>query len=250
VTETTEIEIVEEDGQTTINKTVMVVKTDDETPMAKVRHIVISSDTTLVFAGDKPKISSIAETDGSKIIHKTIVVQKDMNLDELILLDGEEISSEQLASLAPEQIQSINVIKGKGATEKYGDKGAGGVLEIISQQPQEEKPVFTIADVMPEFPGGDKAMVSFIGENIKYPEAAMNKGIQGKVYITFVVSETGVVENARVIRGVEASLDAEALRVIKSMPKWTPGQVKGKDVAVMYTVPIKFALEKKQTPEK
>ncbi|MRT94175.1 TonB family protein [Ancylomarina sp. 16SWW S1-10-2] len=103
--------------------------------------------------------------------------------------------------------------------------------------------IFVVCDDMPEFPGGDLALQSWISENIKYPDIAVESSIQGRVYIGFVVNKTGHVEQAKVLRGVAPSLDAEALRVVSSMPTWKPGKQRDEAVSVQYTVPINFALQ-------
>ena len=102
--------------------------------------------------------------------------------------------------------------------------------------------VFVIVEDMPVFPGGEEALRKWIGENVKYPVPAAENGIQGKVYVMFVVEADGRVSRAKVARGVDPSLDAEALRVTNAMPKWKPGFQKGKAVPVSYTIPINFAL--------
>ncbi|MCY1722264.1 TonB family protein [Prolixibacteraceae bacterium Z1-6] len=102
--------------------------------------------------------------------------------------------------------------------------------------------VFFIVEEMPEFPGGDEALRKFIVEKVKYPEEAQKNGIQGKVYVTFVVAEDGSVIRSKIARGVDPSLDKEALRVINSLPIWKPGKQRGQTVKVAYTVPINFAL--------
>ena len=96
---------------------------------------------------------------------------------------------------------------------------------------------------MPEFPGGVKALRQYLAATVKYPKIAQEKGIQGKVYVTFVVNKDGSVLNTKIARGVDPLLDAEALRVVSSLPKWNPGKQKGQAVAVQYTVPINFALQ-------
>jgi protein TonB len=96
---------------------------------------------------------------------------------------------------------------------------------------------------MPEFPGGELALRKYISNNIEYPQVAQDNGIQGKVYVTFVVSKDGSVANARIARGVDPALDKEALRVVNSLPKWKPGKQRGENVNVSYTVPINFALQ-------
>jgi protein TonB len=108
---------------------------------------------------------------------------------------------------------------------------------------QEQDQVFMVVEQMPEFPGGELALRDFIAKAIKYPDDAIKAGTQGKVYITFVVSKEGKVVDPKVARGVSPSLDAEALRVVKSLPIWKPGQQKGVNVAVSYTIPIAFALK-------
>lgn len=104
--------------------------------------------------------------------------------------------------------------------------------------------VFYKVDVMPKFNGGDSDNFrQFIQEKLKYPEDAQTKKITGKVYVEFVIDKEGNIVNAKVIRGVSPSLDAEALRVVNLSPKWEPGQNGGKAVNVSYTMPIVFALK-------
>lgn len=96
---------------------------------------------------------------------------------------------------------------------------------------------------MPEFPGGQKALLNFLSKNVKYPIIAQENGIQGRVIVQFVVAKNGDIENVEVVRsGGDPSLDKEAVRVIKSMPKWIPGKQRGKPVRVKYTVPVNFIL--------
>jgi TonB family protein len=117
---------------------------------------------------------------------------------------------------------------------------------IVIEESRKEKEKYKGEDVYitveqePEYSGGSLALQKYIAESVKYPKDAMKKGINGRVFVTFIVSKEGDVVQARVIRGVDASLDAEALRVINTLPKWTPGYEKGKAVNVSYTVPINF----------
>lgn len=109
---------------------------------------------------------------------------------------------------------------------------------------------FDVVEQMPEFPGGQIAMLDFLSKNIRYPEAAHKAGIQGRVVATFVVEKDGSISNAKVMRSIDPLLDAEALRVINSMPNWIPGKQDGKPVAVKYTVPVSFKLDgTTKTPE-
>jgi protein TonB len=104
--------------------------------------------------------------------------------------------------------------------------------------------VFTIVERMPQFPGGDEGLIKYLIENMKYPAQAKKNGISGTVYLTFVVNKLGNIEDAKVLRSVKngEELNDEALRVIKSMPTWTPGTQNEKTVSVQYNLPIKFTL--------
>lgn len=102
--------------------------------------------------------------------------------------------------------------------------------------------LFSVVEVMPQYPGGQIAMLKYIMENIKYPKQAMKKGIQGRVVVSFIVEKDGRVSNVRLLRSVESSLDKEAVRVVKSMPKWSPGKQNGKPVRVRFNVPVMFKL--------
>ena len=106
-----------------------------------------------------------------------------------------------------------------------------------------DKVVFQVVEQMPQFPGGDNGLFKYLAESIRYPVDAQESGIQGRVICQFIIDENGQVNDVKVVRSVDASLDAEAIRVIKAMPKWTPGQQRGKSVSVQYTLPINFRLD-------
>jgi TonB family protein len=111
------------------------------------------------------------------------------------------------------------------------------------QKPQGEKEVFVVVEEMPEFPGGSKALRSFLAQKIMYPVEAQKEKIQGKVFVNFIVGSFGQVTNAKIVKSVHPSLDAEALRVVGLLPAWKPGKQRGQAVDVSYTVPIEFVLQ-------
>jgi TonB family protein len=110
--------------------------------------------------------------------------------------------------------------------------------------------VYFIVEEMPVYPGGDEALRNDIATNITYPEEAKKAGIQGKVFVTFVVDELGKVTNSKIARGVDPALDKESLRVMNDLKTWKPGMEKGKAVKVSYTIPINFALGDESKTEK
>lgn len=117
------------------------------------------------------------------------------------------------------------------------------VEEVPIDKPVTKDEAFAVVEQMPEFPGGMKELMSFLSKNIKYPKAAQENGIQGRVIVQFVVEKDGTPTEFKVMRSVDPDLDAEALRVMKEMPKWKPGMQKGQVVRVKYTLPVTFKLQ-------
>jgi periplasmic protein TonB len=153
-----------------------------------------------------------------KVVEVLNIVDDEVELDEELDIESTEADEETIIDVAP-------------------------IIETADEEEEEEAKVFFIVEEMPEFPGGELALRKYIGNAIKYPVIAQENGIQGKVYVTFVVDRDGGISNARVARGVDPSLDKEALRVVNSLPKWKPGKQRGKPVRVSYTVPINFVLQ-------
>lgn len=115
-------------------------------------------------------------------------------------------------------------------------------VEVEEEEPEEQQ-IFQVVEEMPEFPGGMAECLKFLGKNIKYPTISQENGVQGKVIVQFVVNKDGSIVDPVVVRSVDPYLDKEALRVIKTMPKWKPGKQRGKAVRVKYTVPVTFKLQ-------
>jgi len=109
--------------------------------------------------------------------------------------------------------------------------------------PQDTTEVFDVVEQMPEFPGGIEGMIQFLQTNMKYPEDAMKEKKEGRVLVGFIVDREGNVTEPQVLQGVWPSLDAEAIRVVNAMPKWTPGMQGGKIVRVKFALPISFRLQ-------
>lgn len=113
----------------------------------------------------------------------------------------------------------------------------------IASPSSDDDEVYIIVEEMPVFPGGDEALRSFVTNNINYPDEARKQKLHGRVFVCFVIGKDGAVCNVRVARSLNSLLDAEAIRVVKAMPKWTPGKHKGQPVKVSYTLPINFSLK-------
>ncbi len=162
-------------------------------------------------------------------------------------------AQQQVKYTAPVVVDSVDV-KDKGtvlsmedAQETMQDEAVVEVVEQATEEVEEtakEEEVFLIVEEMPSFgTGGANEFRQYIGENLRYPEVAAENGIQGRVFVQFVVEADGRLTNVKVIRGVDPSLDKEAVRVVESSPKWNPGKQRGKPVRVSFTFPIIFVLQ-------
>ena len=178
------------------------------------------------------------------------VVAKEPDKKPIVLLEGHRITYETFTRMDPDEIASITVLKDQPAVDQYGEEARNGVILITTKKgvevftPVEQNPeYFDVVEQMPEFPGGAQALFGFVAKNIHYPKAAEDAGIQGRVIVTFVVMKDGSIGEVKVAKGVSPELDGEAVRCVKSMPKWKPGMQKGQAVNVKYTMPLSFRLD-------
>ncbi|MBK7853372.1 MAG: energy transducer TonB [Bacteroidetes bacterium] len=126
-------------------------------------------------------------------------------------------------------------------------EGSKDIVDLPPENPvvadPDEGKVFTVVEEMPTFPGGEEKLFEYLQRNIKYPPVARENGIQGRVYVTFVVDKDGKIKEAKVLRGIQGGCDEEALRVVRSMPDWKPGRQNGRNVQVQYNLPVNFTLK-------
>lgn len=194
--------------------------------------ILIAAALVIAFACEQKESIEVEQT----------VEEQSMEM-KLTLLD-EKIKIEATS----EGLEKLKSIFSGGSDFEIVNDSFGNVLlvkkEIVTiKKLDSEDPIFFIVEDMPEFPGGELALRKYIASAIKYPKVAQENGVQGKVYVTFVVSKDGTVANCKIARGVNPSLDKEALRVVNGLPKWKPGKQRGQAVNVSYTVPINFVLQ-------
>jgi protein TonB len=144
------------------------------------------------------------------------IVEDDVEIEDEIIIDAEIDQDTEIEEYIPVEIEEEEIV---------------------------EAEIFTVVEESPSFPGGDVARIKFLQENIEYPTMARESGIQGTVYVTFVVEPNGSVSNVQILRGIGGGCDEEAIRVIKAMPSWNPGKQRGKPVRVQFNMPIKFTLQ-------
>ena len=165
-----------------------------------------------------------------------------------VIKKDEEVKEEDEIKL--DEVQKSD--KAVGAFTVEGNDEVGGAVlkakeDIAAPEPPkhvvEETKIFTVVEQMPMFPGGDAALMGYLRDNIHYPTVAAENGVQGRVVVGFVVERDGSITDVNIIRSVDPSLDREAMRVVKSMPRWTPGKQNGSAVRVKYQVPVTFRLQ-------
>jgi TonB family protein len=231
--------------------------------------------------GEKGKDGVIEITTKKKAIDDSNKIIKIYNNPDslgklLVIIDGVVHEKDGMSAIRLDNIETMSVLTKKLAIEKYGEKGKNGAVEIKSRNNESHmKPAgsinisadsmimykdsiiivnpkpyqktdnnpFIVVEEMPEFPGGTDAMVAWITSNLKYPAEALKRKITGKVYVNFAVSSKGKVKNVVVSKSANPLLNAEAIRVISSMPDWKPGTQGGKSVEVQIKVPVEFKLK-------
>ena len=161
--------------------------------------------------------------------------------------------AKQLVPPPPKVVDLILIVENNAKIDEelvIIDSGADAntAIDAVMQSPGkheidiDDASIFISPQEMPEFPGGYKALLNFLSQNIKYPPIASDNGVSGKVTVNFVVNKDGSISDAKILRGVDEALDKEALRVVYSMPKWKSGKQAGKNVRVSYSLPINFVL--------
>lgn len=166
-----------------------------------------------------------------------------------VIKKDEEVKEEDEIKL--DEVQKSD--KAVGAFTVEGNDEVGGAVlkakeDIAAPEPpkhvvEETTKIFTNVEQMPMYPGGEGALLGYLRDNIHYPTVAAENGMQGRVVVGFVVERDGSITDVKILRGVDPSLDREAMRVVKSMPRWNPGKQNGSAVRVKYQVPVSFRLQ-------
>ena len=151
----------------------------------------------------------------------------------------------------PDVIEEIKIVEDDVKTEEFNistedTKEAVEIKQVVIEEEEEEEDieeVFLVVEEQPEFPGGMAKLMKYFSDNVRYPVVAAENGIQGRVICQFTVWRDGSIRDIVVLRGVDKSLDKEAVRLIENMPKWKPGKQRGKEVSCKFTVPVSFRLQ-------
>lgn len=173
-------------------------------------------------------------------------VANQQQVTDLLIVEDDKIEEDKQVKNQEEVLNNEAAVGAVDITEGTNDLNKIVVTEQVIAAPkvEEEQPMsIAMVEQKPEFKGGEKAMYQWLSDNIVYPSAASEEGVQGRVVVEFVVDKDGSITNVRVVRNRHPALDKEALRVIKAMPKWIPGRNNGQPVKVTYTLPVTFKLQ-------
>ncbi|KAF5079346.1 MAG: energy transducer TonB [Petrimonas sp.] len=189
----------------------------------------------------------------TKKLDESIIVQDVLAEEEIEITRRDPTPPPPPPPPAPETPEIIQVVEEKVETRieiNTEDDASKRQMEAFVPPPPPKpkveevtEEIFVVVEEQPEFPGGNTAMMKFLSDNIKYPVIAQENGIQGRVITNFVVERDGSITDVQVVRGVDPSLDKEAIRVIQSMPKWKAGRQRGSAVRVRFTLPVVFRLQ-------
>lgn len=195
---------------------------------------------------DEPKVEPI-EPEKPEVLQEEVL--KTYQATELQIVEDKNVREEDEIVSIDERIQTDaiagSVTNSQGSTDLNNIRERIKDVVIEEKKPVEEKPaeIFKSVEQMPQFPGGDEALLKYLASHINYPPMAAENNIQGRVVVQFVVDKTGKVGEVKVIRSVDKDLDREALRVCKSLPKFVPGRQNGQPVSVWFALPITFKLQ-------
>ncbi len=163
--------------------------------------------------------------------------------DELVKEENQVKQMDKLDDKAAVGTENKEGVKDRTVEAVRNDIAVAAPPPPPAPKPEVATKIFDVVEEMPSFPGGNGALMSYLASNIKYPVVAQENGVQGRVTVSFVVERDGSISDVRVARSVDPSLDREAQRVVKSMPRWKPGKQNGSAVRVKYTVPVVFRLQ-------
>jgi TonB family protein len=200
------------------NRFTMMTKTNNRKP-ATFRLALAIVAVTLVSFG---VFISACQTGGKK-------AETEKAEQETIVVPSEQITDEEKPVIENPEDEYVEIQRGDSTYKMKAYDANSGTYIIVQEQPT--------------FAGGDEARIKYIKENIKYPEEARAKGIQGTVFVTFVVEANGSISGVRLLRGIGGGCDEESVRLIENMPRWVPGKQRGQAVRVQFNMPIRFVLE-------
>jgi len=213
-----------------LKKRITMMLKEKSSPWARLKYLyVLPVAAIAVTAFARPEVSeTVEEISAVKVNDLTAIVETKVAESSGQLLPAQSVPKDSVNRKSKVAVQQMDELVVVGYASKDSVK--------------DREPVFNVVEQMPSFPGGMEALMQYLAKNMRYPVEAQKNKVQGRVVVGFIVSKDGDIKKAHILRGVDPELDAEAIRVIESMPRWMPGMQRGKAVAVSYTLPVMFRL--------
>ena len=213
-----------------LKKRITMMLKEKSSPWARLKYLyVLPVAAIAVTAFARPEVSeTVEEISAVKVNDLTAIVETKVAESSGQLLPVQSVPKDPVNRKSKVAVQQMDELVVVGYASKDSVK--------------DREPVFNVVEQMPSFPGGMEALMQYLAKNMRYPVEAQKNKVQGRVVVGFIVSKDGDIKKAHILRGVDPELDAEAIRVIESMPRWMPGMQRGKAVAVSYTLPVMFRL--------
>ena len=213
-----------------LKKRITMMLKEKSSPWARLKYLyVLPVAAIAVTAFARPEVSeTVEEISAVKVNDLTAIVETKVAESSGQLLPVQSVPKDSVNRKSKVAVQQMDEVVVVGYASKDSVK--------------DREPVFNVVEQMPSFPGGMEALMQYLAKNMRYPVEAQKNKVQGRVVVGFIVSKDGDIKKAHILRGVDPELDAEAIRVIESMPRWMPGMQRGKAVAVSYTLPVMFRL--------
>lgn len=232
-------------------------------PLAGVLLMVSNIESVAREIGEQiPEVAEVQQK-AEKALNTDVAVANPMAKEVIEVMnpaEAEEMEAKVEEAKAATEAELIKAEEAKVAADKAEEAKAVEQAKLAAEDKVKTKPQtdttkkkktwVCMPETMPQFPGGRGVLMKYLAANIKYPASAVKGKKEGRVIVTFIVQKDGSITHAKIVRSIDPELDAEALRVVKGMPKWTPGTQLGKPVSVKYTLPVKFSLQKDATPGK
>lgn len=236
-------ETAEKKQPTSEHKAITIVENDSKTEKTTEEPSLVvepPEESAVAFQMDEETVEAEGAS-GTGATGSVSVAEAPVAIGGVADVNEEEVSAKEYTS---ERKGLFGRQKSKSATQTANGGSRESFDNSMKEVADDDAFVYTVVEQMPEFPGGEDALIKYLSKNLNYPDSALRAGVQGKVYISFTVKKDGSITNASVLRGIGAGCDEEALRVIRNMPEWIPGRQRGREVDVLFTIPIVFKLDR------
>lgn len=225
------------------NRITMMLTNKKSTRMSWLKLLALLPIVGMTLALNAETVNDYVYDNSQQQPQKKVVKKGNANAQVKVGSKTVEVKKAEPAKTTEKKTVEKKTAEKKAVEKKAPEKKPVETQPVVAKETSDPSRVFDVVEEMPKFPGGDEGMMQFLNSEVKYPKEALEKGTQGRVVVTFIVNTDGSVSDPKVVKSVNPALDAEAIRVVNAMPKWTPGKQNGHTVRVKFTIPVTFRLK-------